>query len=429
MFFLLCSKFTAKYRTFLPTLFFMIIGITYFSLPLFISFENLPSVEIVIVLTLLVFVLICRNGNIWRKIFWVCFAEALLFGIIFVSVITISVITKVSGLDIMMERAELSIARLQVIVMVRTLHLIIFYALARSKKHNEVSWNWSLAICFVIPLITFISVIIIYEIILKDSNYGIPDMLIYVVSVTYLIVNIIVFVLYELINKEAEKNYMLMAKQNKYEMTEQHNHQILEIYSNVREWRHDYANHMQLIMSLLENPEDKAENNKKAVDYIKNLDKKITESSSIVSTGNYIADAIISAKMALAHSFDINFEYKSSLPDILPIDETDLCVLLSNLLDNAIEACCKVEDNRYIHLKFTVIKTQLEITLKNSADGKYIREQGVFKTTKRGGLHGIGMRHIASIVEKYNGIYKPEAKETFFKTWISIPLVNKDTIK
>jgi len=105
------------------------------------------------------------------------------------------------------------------------------------------------------------------------------------------------------------------------------------------------------------------------------------------------------------------------------------CGLLSNLFDNAIEACCKVESERYIHLEFTLRKMQLEIILKNSTDGKYISEKGVFKTTKQGGIHGIGMKHIESIVKKYNGIYKPEVKETYFETWISIPLINKNTIK
>ena len=189
-------------------------------------------------------------------------------------------------------------------------------------------------VCFFIPLVSLISGLIIYEILLEDIDYGIPDILIYIIAISYLIINIIVFVLYEMISKEAEKNYTLMAKQKQYELTEQHNQEIVEIYANIREWHHDYSNHMQLIMSLLEKPEDKEENNRKAVNYIKNLDEKITESSSMVSTGNYLANAIISAKMALAQSFDIDFKYEASLPDILPIDETDLCGLLRFVVES-----------------------------------------------------------------------------------------------
>ena len=103
----------------------------------------------------------------------------------------------------------------------------------------------------------------------------------------------------------------------------------------------------------------------------------------------------------------------------------DLCSILSNLLDNAIEACCKLEYSRYINLEMLIFKNQFNIKIINSSNGDYKMENGKFKTTKRGDLHGIGIGHIKSIVENYGGIYDIKPESEVFTTHISIPLAQK----
>ena len=80
----------------------------------------------------------------------------------------------------------------------------------------------------------------------------------------------------------------------------------------MREWRHDYTNHMQLIMTLLEKSKTD-----EAISYINDISEKITTVASIISTGNYIVDAIVSAKLAVSSSYNINFDYNTSLPEFL----------------------------------------------------------------------------------------------------------------
>ena len=129
--------------------------------------------------------------------------------------------------------------------------------------------------------------------------------------------------------------------------------------------------------------------------------------------------------MVISESFNITFEYNIFLPQELEITDTDLCSALSNLLDNAIEACRKLENGRYINLEMMVIKNQLHIGVVNSTNGEYKKESGIFKTTKQGGLHGIGMSNIKSIVEKYEGIYNITADDNSFTTKIAIPLTGE----
>jgi len=423
VFYLLCSKFSAKYHTPLPTLLFMAGNIIYLSLPLFVS-AWLPPVEIIMLISYLIYTLLFRTGGIWKKIFWVSFAYALVVVTSIVTITMFSFITGVSTLDIMTRSSGI---RLLMMITVKTINIIIFYALSLNKKKSELINSQSLIMCFIIPLISFLSLFTIYYIIIKEIN-NIPDILVYIVSISYLLINVIVFFLYERINKEAEKNYDLMAKNKQYDITEQHNNEIVKIYSDMRDWRHDYTNHMQAVMIFLEKSETKDSNIDEAINYIQNLDEKIKPSLSIISTGNYIVDAIVSAKLSLSSSFDIKFEYDISLPKSLTITDTDLCAVLSNLLDNAIEACRKLESGRYIALEMMTIKNQIHIHISNSTNGEYKKEGGKFKTTKQGGLHGIGMGHVRSIVEEYNGIYNITTDSNSFTTDISIPLTNKEVI-
>ena len=367
VFYLLCSKFPAKYRTFVPTLLFMVVSVVYFSLPLFIS-DGLPTAEIVLFILFMVYVLLFRNGSIWKKLFWVALIEALFISIALLTITFLSIITDTASMDIITNSTNI---RLITIVIGHIIEFIVFFILSRDRKKTEFLFSPSLMICFIIPLISLLSIIIVYEILLNDKNQAISESLIYMISLSYILINIVIFVLYEFISREAEKNNILTANQQKYEITEQHNSEIVKMHSNMREWRHDYANHMLAIMMYLEKSETKDSHIADAVNYIKDLDEQIKSFSAAVSTGNYIVDAIVSAKLALASSFGIKFDYNISLPDSLPIADTDMCTLLSNLLDNAIEACRKLEEGRYIDLEAIIIKHQLHIEITNSTNGGY----------------------------------------------------------
>jgi len=422
LFYLLCSKFTAKRKSFIPILFFIAWLTIFISLPIFISFRGLPLTEVVTFLTCLTYLILFRSGSILKKIFWVTIAEVLIMAIAFFSITIIAFIHGVGHIDII---TMTSTERLLTMIIAKILQIFTFYILAKKKREYKTGNSLSaipILICLTIPLMSFVITIFLYISILEGLD--IRENITFLISVGFLIINIIVFVLYEFINREAEKNYILIAKQKQYELTEEHNCQIIEIYDKMREWRHDYANQMQLIVSMLEKAEPDAHISE-TINYIRSLDDKITSTSLDIVTGNYIVDAIISAKATLASAHDVHFEYNIILPNEISIDDTDLCSVLSNLLDNAIEACCKLDSGRYIIFEMITFRTQLIIKVVNSSDGKYKVENDKFKTTKRGDLHGIGIGHIKSIVESHNGIIDIKPEALCFTTHISIPLGQK----
>ncbi|MCL2311266.1 MAG: GHKL domain-containing protein [Firmicutes bacterium] len=419
LFYLLCAKFSAKYRTFISTLLFILGNVVFLSLYIFISFRGVPIAEILVPSVCFIYLLLFRNGSILKKIFWIVVSFAILYSIAIFSATIIAVLSEVdSATDVITQSSS---ERLLGLIIAKTLQIAIFYILTKKKRNIETKNIISpkaMIVCFIVPLISFMLLLFIYSFIHRRPD--IPEELIFPISVGYLVINIIVFVLYEIINREAEKNYILVAKYKQYELTEQHNVEVIKIYEKMRSWRHDYNNHMQLVVGILET--DSGSNISEAIDYIKDLDEKIQNSSLEIITGNYIVDAIVSAKAALASAHNINFEHTISLPKDIAMENTDLCSILSNLLDNAIEACCKLSGNRYINFEMLTFRNQFSIRITNSTDGKYRIENGIFKTTKRGDLHGIGMGHVKSIVESYGGIMDAEPKPEFFTARISIPL-------
>jgi Signal transduction histidine kinase regulating citrate/malate metabolism len=276
-------------------------------------------------------------------------------------------------------------------------------------------------ICVSIPLISFVVINIIYILIVNGTE--IPEKVIFIIAIGFMSINVMVFVLYEFINIESEKSYNLINQNKQYKLIEQHNTQVMNIYDKMREWRHDYNHHLQLVLGMLEQID--VDKNKKPINYIKNLNSNIKSSSLDIVTGNHIVDAAVSAKETLASSHFIKFEHNILLPDNINIESTDLCSIISNLLDNAIEACVKLEHDRYINIEMLIFKNQFNIKITNSTNGEYKLENGKFKTTKLGDLHGIGISHVKSIVEAYGGIYDIKSKPKCFTTHISIPLTRK----
>ena len=105
------------------------------------------------------------------------------------------------------------------------------------------------------------------------------------------------------------------------------------MYRQIRGWRHDYRNHIQVMNVLLENGE--LEELKK---YLGDLAVDLNTVDTVVKTGNAMADAILNSKISLARSKDINVSVEASIPVKLKMTELDLCCILGNLFDNAIEA-------------------------------------------------------------------------------------------
>ena len=139
-----------------------------------------------------------------------------------------------------------------------------------------------------------------------------------------------------------------------------------------------------------------------------------------------MADAILNSKISLARSKDITVSVDAHIPVKLTMSELDLCVILGNLFDNAIEASLALpEENRLIRVYMDMKNTQLYISFTNfTASQKKKKVGNLFQTTKGEG-HGFGLIRIDSIIERLDGYLSRNSEDGAFTTEILIPQLSE----
>ena len=201
------------------------------------------------------------------------------------------------------------------------------------------------------------------------------------------------------------------------ELIETHYREVDNMYRQIRGWRHDYRNHIQTMKAYA------AEGDWEAIRrYLDLLDEDLTSVDTAVKTGNPMADAILNSKISLANSKKIRVIADAHIPVKLKSSEIDLCCILGNLFDNAIEASEKLpEDQRVIRVYMDMKNTQLYISFTNFTAGKKLKKEGkLFRSTKGEGL-GFGLVRIDAIVERLDGYISRNSEDGAFTTEILLP--------
>nr|MCR5374910.1 Spo0B domain-containing protein [Lachnospiraceae bacterium] len=128
------------------------------------------------------------------------------------------------------------------------------------------------------------------------------------------------------------------------ELINTHYAEVDNMYKKMRGWRHDYRNHIQVLKAYA------SEGNLEAIKaYLDELDTDLATVDTVIKTGNAMADAILNSKISLARSKNIEVRADAHIPLALTTPDIDLCVIIGNLFDNAIEASMKLpEDKRII---------------------------------------------------------------------------------
>ena len=123
------------------------------------------------------------------------------------------------------------------------------------------------------------------------------------------------------------------------ELIAKHCDEVQNIYQTMRGWRHDYHNHIQTLLAL-------SGNEAKTREYLLKLNDDLTQVDTVLKTGNVMVDAILNSKLSLIRSKEIRVNAKAVVPTELNVSEIDLCVIIGNLLDNAMEACLRQTEEK-----------------------------------------------------------------------------------
>ena len=215
--------------------------------------------------------------------------------------------------------------------------------------------------------------------------------------------------------------------ERKYNFYKQRFSNQLNHYNELEEKReimiettHDFKNHLYCINFLYK---------QKRYDDLNQYMQKLYDllnPSEIVDTGNPVIDAFLSEKIRLAQSKDIDIKWDLYLTNNINIDHLDICTVLGNSLDNAIEACDRITDKKKDRLIMLIIKYRepyLLIAIKNSycednpdkQTRTNVKEDPVL-------LHGYGKRCMKRVVDKYNGLVSTHTNDGIYNLVITLSI-------
>lgn len=185
----------------------------------------------------------------------------------------------------------------------------------------------------------------------------------------------------------------------------------------MRAWKHDYKNHISVMKNYLLDGENDA-----LLNYMNELDDDLTAIDMVVKTGNRMVDSILNSKISLARSKKVDVCAEAQILTALNTPETDLCIIIGNLFDNAIDANLALpKEKRMIRIFMEMKGQRFYMSFTNlTATKKQQKVNGKYKSLK-GENHGFGLVNIDHIVERHGGYINRNSEDGAFTTEILLP--------
>lgn len=244
----------------------------------------------------------------------------------------------------------------------------------------------------------------------------------YLLSLVFAAMLIVAIILLPLlISNNISKNYLKRINKIEDEQLQSQTRyykKLLEKNTELRRFKHDYKNQLIVLQSYLEK-----NNIDSAKEYIRNSSKFIN-SLEEYNTGNYVLDALLDEKIQKAYQYNTIIRYSGHLVQY-SLDDIDLCIIFGNAIDNAIEACEKIQttESKIISI---IIKQQnhiLKILITNPVSEPPIIENNMIVTSKIDkGNHGLGLYSIKRTIKKYNGLCEISCKDNIFSINITLSI-------
>ena len=250
----------------------------------------------------------------------------------------------------------------------------------------------------------------------EETSGGMLQTLFIFIAFVLLISDISAFKLYVMYQEQSEMRRVKQEYANQLIMYDKHLSEKQMVIDEVRRVKHDMKNNMIYLQNLLKADPEEAE--KYLEKFIGKTKKKTDEFS---KSGNFSIDSMLNYKNMIAKSKGLSLILEEQTPINLPYENSDLCVILGNLLDNAIEAA-ENSENKEIDVRIVYVKNKLKITVKNYYTGKIKKDTGGnFISTKSDTKnHGIGLQSVTRIVDAYGGVMEVRTDHSVFQVDIII---------
>lgn len=225
-----------------------------------------------------------------------------------------------------------------------------------------------------------------------------------------------IFLFYVISVKGREKERMLNMRND---LMESNYSTLQKTYAENQMLYHDYKNHMLSVRQLIK--EYRREDALEYIDAYISLTAKVNRR---INSGSKILDIIVNSKLGEAKAKNIDFTCDVGYVGDTGITDIDMCALVANLLDNAIEACERIEGERvWIRLKAVRRNDMLLIKLSNSIAVSDALKKDFFQSRKdKHKIHGWGMKSVEKVLKKYDGSKEHYIGEKEFEIFINIPV-------
>lgn len=260
-------------------------------------------------------------------------------------------------------------------------------------------------------LMPICSIIVITLLVYTDTC---TDIGLTIVSIGLLIANFLMLYLYNLLLHSISQQYEMEMLKTQLQAYANQLNVVLRGEEKIKALRHDIKHHLSELM-LLANKHDVAEIQK----YIDEMNSFLKNPNEIVASGNLEIDSVLNFMLQKAEKELKTVDIKVMLPEKVR-HSFDINVMLGNLLENAIEAAGKTE-NKYLSVHIKLKRGILKVNIENSFESSCIlceeqnRKDTILKTTKPfTEQHGIGLKNVKKIVEKYNGTMAVTAQKGIF---------------
>lgn len=340
-----------------------------------------------------IYAMIALKGPVIKKVFISILTNLIL---ILVNAFVCSLISTVFNNEISEIYIEKNVERIITILIVQTVLILVYTLLVKLFSRNAISLTrkeWSLII-FVF-LISFCVIAFIHTVQLNVEIFIDNSILLAISEVGVILINIVCINTTIALSKSNNETLKLRITNQQSEYRSEYAKNVKKQYDEIRRIRHDMKQTYVVIESLLK--DNKLE---EALKFIQKNTQVLAGQKFSINTGNDFVNAILNSKLGIAKERGIEVICSIS-GDVMGIEDIDLCNLLGNILDNAIEANEKVTEKQFIELNINSDEIKMVIKVINSTSDIISDE---LKTTKeQPELHGFGVKTIKTIAEKYNG--------------------------
>lgn len=354
---------------------------------------------IISILIIYIYSLLNLKGTFMQKMFWSIFVMLLIMGIT-------TVVLSIEGCIIGKGYLDLVIQKdLYRFVGVVVIQIVLFYLtrfmIKRTKKDSTYSLKWNeWFVLLIIPVISIFTMSFVSLIIINIEEQLSPMQHIFsILSILgILMTNSLVYVLYVNIQKDHAKQLEYSILQQAFKSQEKSVEETKILYQSVRSIRHDLKQHFQVALTMLHSGKIN-----EAVDYMEKYNDTVLDGiSNKVFCDNDVVNYIINSKSKICSDRHIKiYIYISN--EIPEFSDLDLCVLLGNALDNAIEGVSG-DGNNEIYLELRNVDNFFMISVKNTITNSVLEyNPNLISTKNEKEVHGLGILSMKEVVQKYNG--------------------------